>query len=312
MKGVYIVIISFFLILLIFSIITTVLYYCPIEVEHIPYHDKKIISREHYNGTYLNNAIVARRKLFDFYNRHQHMQISNKNSNWKDFVLGKDKYYEDARIFKINDNLYPHIIMWVEFGDVRKYQDPKDGFTLCASLLNTTNNVIKVITLYDPEFPLDKQKNWVLLNANDLHDTHWTQWFGPKHKVMRVNMLTGEIKHGWTTHGVVNLRGGTPLFEYNNKLYGVCHVTRYFPRKICCRLIELDSKPPYKILRISKEFTFHKNPKYEFPCGIKFDGNMVYILLGLDDSELIEVKITIKDFIKHLKDPDSFPSILYA
>ena len=60
-KQVIIIVSAVFSILLIICIIFVVLYKCPIETEHIPYFDKKILSNEHFNGSYLNNDIIARR-----------------------------------------------------------------------------------------------------------------------------------------------------------------------------------------------------------------------------------------------------------
>lgn len=295
-KQVIIIVSAVFSILLIICIIFVVLYKCPIETEHIPYFDKKILSNEHFNGSYLNNDIIARRvKKKGF---HKNLQIRDHDSKWKDIVFGNKNFYEeDPRIFKTNDHLYPYIIMWTQ---VNSMNYKEKSIMLFASLLDIGKNSITIIKLYDPENPKSIQKNWILLNADNIHDTHWVQWFGPVYKTIRVNMFTGEIKEGWKTKGIANLRGGSPLFEYNNKLYGVCHITKYFPRKISLQLIEIDNKIPYKISRISKEFTFTKNPTYEFPCGIKFDGIFVYILLGINDTSLVEIKMKIKDFIGNL------------
>jgi hypothetical protein len=298
MNRLYLVII---LILIICVIIPLTLFFCPIETNHIGYMDKKIISTEHFNGSYLNDSIIARRRSPAYtVNIHKHLQIKDKNSDWKDFVIGDENFYEDPRVFKTKDNLYPHIIMWTQ---IKNILNPVAG--LYASLLTMTNKVVKKIKLYDTDNPSDIQKNWVLLNSDNLHDTHWSQWLGPEHKVVRVDMLTGEIKKGWTTTSIPKLRGGTPFIEYNNKLYSVCHITKYIPRKISCKFIEIDNQIPYKVRRISKDFTFTKNPRYEFPCGIKYDDEYIYILLGVNDEKLVEIKLKIDDFMKNLYDYSS-------
>lgn len=295
-------VVGVFVFLFIATLLATILHCCPIESpNHIPYESKNIVSEDHFNGTYLNDNIIARRSSLYGVNRYRHMQIIDKNMEWKDFIIGKNEhFYEDARIFKTKDKLYPHIIMWTQFeSDIGSLNTT--NFTLYASLMSVSDKLVNPIKLYDIDKPAAKQKNWILLNSKDLVDTHWSQWMGPNHKVVRVDMFTGKIQNGWETPGVPKLRGGTPLFEHNGKLYGVCHVTKYLFRKISCKLVEIDKHAPYKIKRISEEFTFEKNPRYEFPCGIKFDGVYVHILLGVDDKKLIEIKMKISEFVSYLK-----------
>lgn len=298
--------VGIFVALFIATLLAIILHFCPIESpNHIPYESKKIISEDHFNGTYLNDNIVARRSSLHNVNRYRHMQIMNKDMEWKDFMIGEstgknENFYEDARIFETDDKLYPRIIMWTQFeGDIGSLNTT--NFTLYASLMGVSVRLVNPIKLHDVDNPTAKQKNWILLNSDNLSDTHWSQWMGPVHKVVRVNMFTGEIRNGWETPGVPKLRGGTPLFEYKGKLYGVCHMTKYLFRKISCKLVEIDKHAPYKIKKTSEEFTFEKNPRYEFPCGIKFDGVYVHVLLGVDDKKLIEIKMKIGEFISHLK-----------
>ena len=274
----------------------------PIYDPPIPSFEKRVLSNEHFNGTYLNNNILARVKSKQVLgpNSPKHMQVMDGDNKWVNFILKRDNnHYEDARAFRTKDNQYPNIIMWTEFDD-NAFSKKGWNTVLCASLLSPMTQVIKSIRLFDPDDPKQRQKNWILLNSDNLHDTHWTCWFGPEHKVVRVNMFTGEIKNGWTTPGIPKLRGGTPLFNIGNKLYGVGHITHYFPRKITCKIMELDNTPPYMITKTSKEFTFTENPKYEFPSGIKINDNTVYILLGLDDEKLIEIKMKLQDFMSFL------------
>ena len=52
--------------------------------------------------------------------------------------------------------------------------------------------------------------------SDNLEDTHWSRWYGPKHEVMRVNMFTGDIKDGWKTDTpeiTKKFRGGTNLIK---------------------------------------------------------------------------------------------------
>lgn len=253
----------------------------------------KIISNTHFNGTYLNdNKIITR--LNNYNNKHLHKIDSDRLS---DFVIYNTKHNcEDPRIFKTNSKEFPNIVVYTEYDDINRKH-----IGLFASLINNKEETVNKIRLYDPENKDSIQKNWILINSNDLENTHWIMWFGPKFVVMRVNMVTGELKHGWTTKGIKDIRGGTPFFEYNGRLFGLCHISIDFPRQIVNKIIELELNPPYKIIGESKPFTFTKNPKYEYACGIKLVNNKVYVLVGLDDKQLVEFQISINDFLSKIK-----------
>ena len=230
----------------------------------------KIISNEHFNGSYINDMIIARKNI---------KQNQLFNSKWIDFTL-IDGY--DIRVFNFNND---HILTWT-----------KDFYHFAALYKN--NQLYYITKLFDSQ-KVERHKNWILLwNQTDLCNTKWIVWFGPLLKIATVDFITKNVKVNTMSYGYKNIRGGTPFVEYNGYYYCFAHERSYFPRSIKCVLIKMNKY--IQIENQSKPFTFFEDSYYEYPMSFKYENDYFYLLLGKNDKQLVEIEMSVNDLFKML------------
>ena len=255
-----------------------------------------ILKDNYFNSAYCGDSIVSRKcKVnpisfgpFHFSGRMDSSYIYIIENDNEKKILDTHLNTEDPRVFETRDSKYPWIITWVE-----TIGSNPSSIKLYAGLMDKGKNITNKIQLKTPESEI--QKNWILINSNNLKETLWSCWYYPKHIVYQVDMFTGDTNLKYESDSspeAQKIRGGTNYIEYGDKLYAIGHKKSIVPYKISCILYSIENSPPYKISKVSNDFTFSRNKYIEYPTSIKKEGNdKLKILLGIEDKNTVEVTV---------------------
>ena len=196
-----------------------------------------------------------------------------------------DLNFEDPRIFPISST--NAILTYVS----ASRGSPNTIPCLIARCIDRSFALGPPVVLKESETKI--QKNWILLDGTNIRDTHWSCRLYPMHVVMRVDMITGQCKHGWTTQAPSRtpsfaelpggVRGGTNMTAGDGTLMAFGHVKKRFRRCSAIRY-RCDDAPPYTITYFGEEqnFTGHMT---EYPTHLTSSS----LLIGLNDEVLAEV-----------------------
>lgn len=197
------------------------------------------------------------------------------------------KGIEDIRLFTFQDK-----IMYI--GTTFEYATANTKNTMILGEYDYNNMRLINNMILSPPYESHLEKNWIPINHNNTKILFIYSWYPIKiGHIDENNKLNIDIIHN-TPYFFKNIRGSTPIVEYNNMLFAIVHGSIETPVRKYYHLFVILEKDTYKPLKYTVPFYFNKFA-VEYTLCFSIMHDIVNIIISRNDNNPCHIKMNIKD-----------------